>query len=181
MYPVSPFNLNYVPKAAKNFDSFLFDQIKSQLQNANRVTIITGAGVSTASGIPDYRSPGVGLYARNKKHKPILGHELAKNKFKRYRYWARNFIGYSSVKDKVPNSCHEFLSKWEHNRLRDLKPSQHHHLITQNVDGLHALAGSRNLTELHGAMNRKQSIRENESLYYDFSGHCCHCRSFTRG
>jgi len=153
-------NLQYVPKTIKAFDQSLFNKVHNQIKNSQKITILTGAGVSTASGIPDYRSPNVGLYARKKDHKPVLGYELAKNASRRQQYWARNFIAYESVNSRIPNNVHYFLKNWEFGQHPFLKADQYNHLITQNVDGLHIQAGSsiENTTELHGCMKRLKCL-----------------------
>ena len=126
----------YVPKISRAFDIKNFSKIRSGIESASKITVITGAGCSTESGIPDYRSPGVGVYAREKNYKPILGHELANNSVKRYRYWARNFVGYPSFAARQPSTVHHFLSNWENGLLKSLNPDKLLHLITQNVDHL---------------------------------------------
>jgi len=115
------------------------------VNNAKRLLVLTGAGLSTESGIPDYRSEGVGLYDRTK-HRPIQHMDFMNNKEDRRRYWARNYIGHPSFATKVPNIGHHALAKME-------QEGKLHWLITQNVDRLHQRAGSKRLTELHGTTN----------------------------
>lgn len=149
----------YVPKINRAFDTLNFNRIKQGLNSASKITVITGAGCSTESGIPDYRSPGVGLYARKgKDHKPILGYEIANSASKRQRYWARNFVGYPTFAATEPSTVHKWLANWEHGKLDTLKPSKLKHLITQNVDGLHVKAGHKNITELHGCTHRTNCL-----------------------
>lgn len=101
-----------------------------------------GAGISTESGIPDYRSANVGLYAKSN-HRPIIYQQFINNPEVRVRYWARNFIGWPRFSSMLPNYAHTFLSKLEDkNKII--------HIITQNVDNLHSKAGSKNVLELHG-------------------------------
>jgi len=144
---------SFVPKST-HFNRPQFVKLRSQLENSRNITVITGAGCSTESGIPDYRSPGVGVYARQKDYKPILGSELAKDFKKRQRYWARNYIGFPIFASRRPSTVHRFMADWEGGKLKGLKAGQLQHLITQNVDGLHVEAGSRNITELHGCTLR---------------------------
>ncbi|XP_006865509.1 PREDICTED: NAD-dependent protein deacetylase sirtuin-4 [Chrysochloris asiatica] len=113
---------------------------------SKRVLVITGAGISTESGIPDYRSEGVGLYARTDR-RPIQHRDFVRSAQIRQRYWARNFVGWPQFSSHQPNPAHWALSYWE--RLGKL-----YWLVTQNVDALHTKAGSRRLTELHGCMHR---------------------------
>lgn len=101
-----------------------------------------GAGISTESGIPDYRSEGVGLYQRSN-HKPIQHPEFVKSHQTRKRYWARNFLGWPKFSSVQPNATHYKLAEMElENRIS--------HIVTQNVDNLHWKAGSKKYTELHG-------------------------------
>lgn len=113
---------------------------------SKRLLVMTGAGVSTESGIPDYRSEKVGLYARTDR-RPIQHRDFVRSAPTRQRYWARNFVGWPRFSSRQPNPAHWALSRWE--RLGKL-----HWLVTQNVDALHTKAGSRRLTELHGCMHR---------------------------
>jgi NAD-dependent deacetylase sirtuin 4 len=103
---------------------------------------ILGAGISTESGIPDYRSEGVGLYSRTN-HRPMKIQEFLKSADARKRYWARNFIGWTNFSSCRPNEAHRILREWEEKG----KVSQ---IVTQNVDGLHKKAGSSGSIELHG-------------------------------
>uniref|UniRef100_A0A336LMW1 NAD-dependent protein deacylase n=1 Tax=Culicoides sonorensis TaxID=179676 RepID=A0A336LMW1_CULSO len=132
----------FVPKHAppteneiKTLENFLMDKPNT--------LVLTGAGISTESGIPDYRSEGVGLYARSN-HKPVQHQDFVKNAEVRRRYWARNFIGWDSFSRKEPNAVHYSLARFE----REARISG---IVTQNVDRLHTKAGSKNVTELHGS------------------------------
>ncbi|XP_054274051.1 NAD-dependent protein deacylase Sirt4-like [Macrosteles quadrilineatus] len=107
-----------------------------------RILVITGAGVSTESGIPDYRSEGVGLFARSST-KPVQYQEFLKYPNVRKRYWARNFVGWPNFSSVEPNNNHIILKK-----LEDVEKVQR--IITQNVDNLHGKAGSTEVIELHG-------------------------------
>jgi NAD-dependent deacetylase sirtuin 4 len=108
----------------------LIEELQRMLDNANSLIVMTGAGVSTESGIPDYRSAKVGQYARTK-HRPIQHMEFMTNEFLRRRYWARNFLAYNTFSRAVPNLNHKILAEWEKTS------SRFNSLITQNVDGLH--------------------------------------------
>ena len=107
---------------------------------------LTGAGISTESGIPDYRSEGVGLYARSS-NRPVQYIDFVKHAHIRQRYWARNYVGWPKFGYFLPNSSHKTLSRWE-----DM--GKLHWLVTQNVDALHYKAGSKKVTELHGSAHR---------------------------
>ncbi|XP_036305478.1 NAD-dependent protein lipoamidase sirtuin-4, mitochondrial [Pipistrellus kuhlii] len=113
---------------------------------SKRLLVMTGAGVSTESGIPDYRSEKVGLYARTDR-RPIQHRDFVRSAPTRQRYWARNFVGWPQFSSRQPNPAHWALSRWE-------RRGKLHWLVTQNVDALHTKAGSRRLTELHGCMHR---------------------------
>lgn len=106
------------------------------------VTVLTGAGVSTASGIPEYRD-------RNgdwKHAKPVEFNDFVGSDAVRRRYWARSFSGWSRIRTATPNAAHTALAGLE-------QQSFSHWLITQNVDGLHSAAGSRRVTDLHGRLD----------------------------
>ena len=105
-----------------------------------RVVALTGAGISTESGIPDYRGPGTKARART----PMRFAQFAASEAWRRRYWARATVGWPRVRDARPNAGHAALASLQGARLSGV--------ITQNVDGLHGAAGSRNVVELHGAL-----------------------------
>ncbi|KAM5311659.1 NAD-dependent protein lipoamidase sirtuin-4, mitochondrial isoform 1-T1 [Glossophaga mutica] len=113
---------------------------------SKRVLVMTGAGISTESGIPDYRSEKVGLYARTDR-RPIQHRDFVRSTAVRQRYWARNFVGWPQFSSHQPNPAHWALSYWE-------RRAKLYWLVTQNVDALHTKAGSQRLTELHGCMHR---------------------------
>jgi NAD-dependent SIR2 family protein deacetylase len=98
-----------------------------------RLVVLTGAGLSTDSGIPDYRGPGSPV------RQPMTYQEFVSGPAARQRYWARSHLGWSRMRRAEPNAGHRALAA--------LDPDL---LITQNVDGLHEAAGSRRLVALHG-------------------------------
>ncbi len=105
---------------------------------ANRVCVaLTGAGMSTDSGIPDYRGPNARPIA------PITYQQFISDFEFRQRYWARNHVGWQQMWKAEPNAGHYAMAELE-------KAGVIHGLITQNVDRLHVRAGSQNLIELHG-------------------------------
>lgn len=111
------------------------------LLRGRRVCVLTGAGCSTESGIPDYRGPETARRARN----PIQFADFVADPAWRRRYWARSSVGWLRIHQARPNAAHRALSELEaQGRLTGL--------ITQNVDGLHQSAGSRHIVELHGSM-----------------------------
>ena len=106
-----------------------------------RVVVLTGAGVSTESGIPDYRSP----EALQRVRKPIQGPEFARSAALRKRYWARAMAGWERFRRAEPGAAHRAIAALE---SRSIALG----VITQNVDRLHARAGSKRVVELHGAL-----------------------------
>ena len=115
--------------------------LADHITSAKRLLVITGAGVSTGSGIPDYRSPN-GSYSRG--HKPMQHAEFVRSEKNRQRYWTRSFVGWRYFSRAEPNAAHIALAELEaHGFVQG-------GLITQNVDGLHSEAGMRNVLDLHG-------------------------------
>ncbi|HIV70430.1 MAG TPA: NAD-dependent protein deacetylase [Candidatus Aquabacterium excrementipullorum] len=103
--------------------------------------ILTGAGLSTGSGIPAYRdAEGRWVHPMPVQHQAFLRDEAV-----RRRYWARSFVGWRRFGQARPNGGHTALAELE-------RQGHVHTLITQNVDGLHLMAGSRSVIELHGAL-----------------------------
>lgn len=109
------------------------------LHDARRLVVLTGAGCSTESGIPDYRSPG-GAWTR---HKPIYYGAFVRSEEVRRFYWARSYRGWPRFDRARPNAAHHALAELE-------SRGRVHQLITQNVDDLHQEAGSRAVVQLHG-------------------------------
>ena len=115
------------------------DQLSRFLAPLRRVLVLTGAGISTASGIPDYR--GADGVRRGKA--PVQGPEFRQCEAVRKRYWARSMVGYPALARAAPNPAHLAIAHLQADaRLGGL--------ITQNVDGLHQRAGSHDVIELHG-------------------------------
>jgi NAD-dependent SIR2 family protein deacetylase len=117
--------------------------------------VLTGAGVSTESGIPDYRDE----RGHWKRPQPMQYREFTGSEVSRRRYWARSLLGFSVLGRARPNAAHCVLADWEQRGAVSL-------VITQNVDGLHQSAGSRNVVDLHGRIDqvvcldcRRQSAR----------------------
>jgi len=110
---------------------------------ARRLFVLTGAGCSTGSGIPDYRDvEGAWKHRRPTTYQRFLASEAI-----RRRYWAGSLTGWARVAAAAPNAAHDALARLEREGLL-------HWLLTQNVDGLHRRAGSSRLTELHGRLDR---------------------------
>lgn len=109
------------------------------LLEGGSVLAVTGAGVSTDSGIPDYRGPAGSL----NRHRPMTYQEFRHDPAASHRYWARSFVGWRIMGQARPNRTHYALVELERAGLLS-------GIITQNVDGLHHAAGSENLLALHG-------------------------------
>jgi len=123
------------------------NSLASFLAGTESLAVLCGAGVSTASGIPDYRD-------RNgeKKHaEPIQYQDFVGNETSRQRYWARSFVGWQRFSRAKPNAAHYALAELESTGKVDA-------LITQNVDRLHHEAGSRNVIELHGDLSKVRCV-----------------------
>lgn len=111
------------------------------LQSHRALFVLTGAGVSTGSGIPDYRDArGEWKHQRPMEYRDFVARESA-----RQRYWARSYIGWQRFHRAEPNAAHRALAELE--RRGGLLRT-----VTQNVDGLQQRAGSRRVTELHGSL-----------------------------
>lgn len=109
----------------------------------SRLFVLTGAGVSTDSGIPGYRD----AEGHWKRAPPVLLRDFLQSETARRRYWARSTVGWPIVARARPNEAHRALALLEAaGRLRQL--------VTQNVDGLHQRAGSEHVVELHGSLGR---------------------------
>lgn len=109
------------------------------LEQHPHALVLTGAGLSTASGIPDYRDRD----GTRRGRAPIQGPEFRRSVDIQRRYWARSMVGYPIMAGAAPNAGHRALAALgKHGRFA--------HLLTQNVDGLHQAAGSQDVLELHG-------------------------------
>jgi NAD-dependent deacetylase len=113
------------------------------LKESNSITAFTGAGISTESGISDFRSKG-GVWDR---YRIVTYQEFIESHESRIEYWNMKKELYEEMKDAIPNEAHKALAELE-------MAGKLHCLITQNIDGLHQDAGSTGVIELHGT-NRK--------------------------
>lgn len=130
----------------------MYLELKNIIQESNQIVFFGGAGVSTESNIPDFRSE-TGLYNAIKtyKHSPeeILSATFFKNNTEIfYDYYKKNMI----YKNALPNNAHKALAELE-------KQGKLKAIITQNIDGLHQMAGSKNVLELHGSVHRNYCMR----------------------
>jgi NAD-dependent SIR2 family protein deacetylase len=105
------------------------------------ILVLTGAGVSTESGIPDYRGEG------KKERHPMTFDVFMGSLEARKRYWARSYVGWSVIANAKPNAGHFALAQAE-------SIGRIGHIVTQNVDSLHQQAGSKKVTDLHGRLDR---------------------------
>ena len=116
------------------------DFVREQLSGKS-IAVLTGAGISTDSGIPDYRGEG-----RTPRH-PMTFDSFIGSKEAQIRYWARSFVGWSRIANAKPNAGHFALANAE--SLGAIRS-----IITQNVDGLHQAAGATKVIDLHGRLDR---------------------------
>jgi NAD-dependent SIR2 family protein deacetylase len=105
--------------------------------------VLSGAGLSTESGIPDYRGPS----GRQRRGQPMTYQAFTGSERARQRYWARSHLGWRAIAGAAPNAGHFAVARLEQRGLVTA-------IITQNVDGLHQAAGAREVTELHGSLHR---------------------------
>ncbi|MFC7401260.1 Sir2 family NAD-dependent protein deacetylase [Citricoccus sp. GCM10030269] len=113
------------------------------LLRRHRPMVLTGAGVSTDSGIPDYRGPSGSL----RRDRPMTYQEFRYDAGARHRYWARSFVGWRQMNRAEPNPAHLLLARWQREGILA-------GVVTQNVDGLHAAACTDGLVALHGDLDR---------------------------
>jgi NAD-dependent SIR2 family protein deacetylase len=119
-----------------------FDVIKELIGDGG-VVILSGAGLSTESGIPDYRGP----TGRSRRAEPMTYQRFTGGAAARQRYWARSHVGWRHVARATPNAGHRAVAGLQQQGLTS-------GIITQNVDGLHTAAGARQVIELHGRLDR---------------------------
>src|SRR5436309_3348832 len=113
------------------------------VQRYPRLFVLSGAGISTDSGIPGYRDAD----GRWRRTPPVLLQDFLRSESVRQRYWTRSMVGWPTVANARPNTAHDALARLEAaGRLQ--------RLVTQNVDGLHQRAGSSQVIELHGNLER---------------------------
>lgn len=129
------------------------ETLKKWIKESDNIVFFGGAGVSTESGIPDFRSQD-GLYSQQYDYPPetIISHSFYKSNPKEFYRFYKNKMIYVDAK---PNEAHLALAKLEQNgKLKAV--------ITQNIDGLHQMAGSKTVLELHGSIHRNYCTRCNK-------------------
>ena len=138
------------------------ETLKTWITESDNIVFFGGAGVSTESGIPDFRSTG-GLYHQEWKYPPevILSHTFYEsNPEEFFRFYRAKLL----APDAKPNAAHKKLAEWEaEGRLKAV--------ITQNIDGLHQAAGSKRVLELHGSVHRNYCERCGKFYDFDFMLH----------
>ena len=120
----------------------LVDLRLAELVGAGGVVVLSGAGLSTESGIPDYRGP-TGVQRR---HGPMTYQEFTGSPAARRRYWARSYLGWRQIAGARANAGHRAVAALQRRGLVD-------GVITQNVDGLHQAGGATGVIELHGTLD----------------------------
>lgn len=135
--------LDHSHEAAPRLDPEAADALERAVDalSGRRIAVLTGAGVSTDSGIPDYR--GKGAPTRT----PMTAQQFLSSASSRRRYWVGSHLGWRAFAAAQPNDGHVALADLERRGVAS-------GVITQNVDGLHVRAGSRRVVELHGTMRR---------------------------
>ena len=128
------------PSTLSEAARFGLEYAREQLAGKS-ILVLTGAGVSTESGIPDYRGEG-----KTERH-PMTFDVFMGSEQARARYWARSYVGWSVIANAKPNGSHFALAQAE-------SLGRISHIITQNVDSLHQQAGSKKVTELHGRLDK---------------------------
>jgi NAD-dependent SIR2 family protein deacetylase len=129
------------------------DRLKQFVDSHERIFVLTGAGISTGSGIPDYRD----RHGAWKHQRPMEFREFVASHAARQRYWTRSWFGWQRFSRAQPNAAHLALARLE--RLGRLSAT-----VTQNVDGLQQLAGSQRVTELHGSLATVSCLSCGETL-----------------
>jgi NAD-dependent SIR2 family protein deacetylase len=118
------------------------DGLQDFVARHRRLFVLTGAGCSTDSGIPDYRDADGGW----KRAQPVTYQAFMGEELTRRRYWARSLVGWRRFGRALPNATHHALAQLERRGQIEL-------LLTQNVDGLHQQAGNRQVVDLHGRLD----------------------------
>jgi NAD-dependent SIR2 family protein deacetylase len=130
--------------------------LREFIERHARLFVLTGAGCSTESGIPDYRDAG----GEWKRSPPVLFQHFVDNPLVRARYWARSLIGWPRVHGAKPNAAHFALTNLQRRGQVEL-------LATQNVDRLHQSAGSQDVIDLHGRLDLVRCMNCSRRLQRD--------------
>jgi NAD-dependent deacetylase len=155
-------------------------ELTDYLKNAGRILIFTGAGISTNSGIPDYRGP-QGVWTRRQ---PVYYQDFMSSESARLEYWDQKLEGWDAFRIAQPNAVHHAVVELE-------KAGRLQMVVTQNIDGLHARAGTsvQKLVEVHGTnlLVECQSCRERTDPVSHFqhfkksgASPLCHCGGYLK-
>ena len=122
----------------------MINKLKQAIKESQKIVFFTGAGMSTDSGIPDFRSE-TGLYKTNLRAEEMISHHyFISNTESFYEFYKEKMI----FEDALPNFGHNYIVHLEKDLKKDVV------VVTQNIDGLHNLAGSKKVYELHGSIHR---------------------------
>ena len=138
------------------------------LEKSNYIVVYTGAGMSTESGLPDFRSAKTGLWEKEDPAMIASTEALNRDVENFFQFYRERVLG---VKDCKPHKGHDILAKWEKDGLIQS-------IITQNVDGFHSEAGSENVMELHGTLQKvhcETCKREYGNEMYESENFYCTC------
>jgi NAD-dependent SIR2 family protein deacetylase len=127
--------------------------VLADLMAGGGTVVLSGAGISTESGIPDYRGPDGALT----RHTPMTYQTFVADPAARSRYWARSYLGWRRISAARPNAGHHAVARLYRRGLLA-------GIITQNVDGLHQSAGAADVTELHGSLFRVTCLRCGDTI-----------------
>lgn len=147
----------------------MYEELKTIIEESDNIVFFGGAGVSTESGVPDFRSEN-GLYHAQQNYgrspEEMLSHTFFMNHMETFYDYYKNNLIYTDVK---PNKAHLALAKLE--KMGKLKA-----VITQNIDGLHQMAGSQRVYELHGSVLRNRCMKCHRFYELDYIMNPDHCQ-----
>ena len=126
----------------------VFNQLARWIHASASFYVFTGAGISTESGIPDFRSPG-GVWS---KYQPVYFDQFMSSEAARHEYWRQKCEAHKEFSKATPNAGHTILASWESRGWLQ-------GIVTQNIDGLHQLAGNSRVLELHGTARQAECMR----------------------
>lgn len=147
--------------------------LKDWLKESKYTVVFTGAGMSTESGLPDFRSSSKGLWTKNDPSRLASTEALNENVNEFIHFYRERVVG---VKEYKPHKGHHILARWE-------KEGIIHSIITQNVDGFHQQAGSKRIAELHGTLQTlhcQTCKQEYDSEEYVKKEYYCQCGGILR-
>lgn len=122
-------------------------QLAAWISDSRCFIVFTGAGISTESGIPDFRSPG-GVWA---KYQPVYFADFMRSEDSRHEYWRQKCEAHREFATSSPNVGHQTLATWE-------TTGQLNGIVTQNIDGLHQIAGNERVLEIHGTAREAECM-----------------------